>query len=104
MGGGLDLWAVGLFLNARTAINPYQSTTRIVAWGPYRFTRNPMYLGFMFLLCGLALVQGNAWLLVMMLPLALFLRYGVIAREERYLEDKFGDSYRRYKGSVRRWL
>lgn len=103
-GGGLDLWAVSLFWRAKTAINPYQSTTTIVARGPYRFTRNPMYLGFLLLLAGIGLIQLNAWMLVMTVPLVLFLRYGVIAREERYLEDKFGDGYRRYKASVRRWL
>ena len=76
----------------------------IVESGPYRFTRNPIYLGMFLGLIGLAIAFDNLWLLMMLVPFALVIRYGVVAREETYLERKFGDVYRRYHTRVRRWL
>ena len=87
---------------ARTSLPtrpPYQSST-----GPYRFTRNPIYLGMMLALVGLAIAFDSAWLLVTLVPFALVIRYGVVAREEAYLERRFGEVYRRYRARVRRWL
>src|SRR5262249_2041430 len=72
--------------------------------GPYRFTRNPIYLGLFLGLIGLAIAFDNLWLLIMLVPFALVIRYGVVAREEAYLERKFGDVYRGYRSRVRRWL
>src|SRR5262249_3126341 len=68
------------------------------------FTRNPIYLGMFLGLIGLAIAFDNLWLLLMLVPFALVIRYGVVAREEAYLERKFGDDYRRYRARVRRWL
>ena len=79
-------------------------TTSIVDTGPYRFTRNPIYLGMMLGLVGLAIAFDSLWLLVMLVPFFLVIRYGVVAREEAYLERKFGEIYRRYRARVRRWL
>ena len=79
-------------------------TTTIVETGPYRFTRNPIYLGMFLGLIGLAIAFDNFWLLMMLALFALVIRYGVVAREEAYLERKFGDVYRRYRARVRRWL
>jgi protein-S-isoprenylcysteine O-methyltransferase Ste14 len=79
-------------------------TTTIVESGPYRFTRNPIYLGMFLGLIGLAIAFNDLWLLVTLLPFALVIRYGVVAREEAYLERKFGDVYRGYRSRVRRWL
>ena len=79
-------------------------TTTIVESGPYRFTRNPIYLGMFLGLIGLAIAFDNLWLLMMLVPFALVIRYGVVAREEVYLERKFGDVYRGYRSRVRRWL
>jgi len=81
----------------------YSSTT-IVASGPYRFTRNPIYLGMLLGRIGLAIAFDNLWLLMMLVPFALVIRYGVVAREEAYLERKFGDVYRGCRSRVRRWL
>jgi protein-S-isoprenylcysteine O-methyltransferase Ste14 len=78
-------------------------TTTIVETGPYHFTRNPIYLGMMLGLTGLAIAFESPWLLMTLVPFGLVIRYGVIAREEAYLERKFGDVYRRYRGRVRRW-
>jgi protein-S-isoprenylcysteine O-methyltransferase Ste14 len=79
-------------------------TTTIVESGPYRFTRNPVYLGMFLGLIGLAIAFDNFWLLTMLVPFAVVIRYGVVAREEAYLERKFGDVYRGYRSRVRRWL
>ena len=79
-------------------------TTTIVETGPYRFTRNPIYPAMVLGLIGLAIVFNSLWLLLVAVPFALVIRYGVIAREEAYLERKFGDVYRRYRSRVRRWL
>jgi protein-S-isoprenylcysteine O-methyltransferase Ste14 len=76
----------------------------IVDTGPYRFTRNPIYLGMVLGLIGLAIALNSLWLLLTLVPFAVVIRYGVIAREEAYLERKFGDGYRRYRARVRRWL
>jgi protein-S-isoprenylcysteine O-methyltransferase Ste14 len=96
--------AVASFRRAGTPIQSVRPTARIVRSGPYRFSRNPIYLAFTLLHLGIALWVNSAWLLGT-LPLTLIvMSYGVIAREERYLERKFGEEYLRYKGSVRRWL
>jgi protein-S-isoprenylcysteine O-methyltransferase Ste14 len=100
----LDGSAMLLFRRARTSMVPIKPTTAVVTSGPYRITRNPMYLGMAFLYVGLALLLGVIWSLAL-LPVVLFVvdRH-VIAREERYLEAKFGEEYREYKKRVRRWL
>jgi protein-S-isoprenylcysteine O-methyltransferase Ste14 len=79
-------------------------TTTIVDTGPYRFTRNPIYLGMVLGLIGLAIALNSLWLLLTLVPFVLAIRYGVVAREEAYLERKFGDVYRGYRSRVRRWL
>src|SRR5262249_28330910 len=76
-------------------------TTAIAGSGPYRFTRIPIYLGLFLGLIGLAIAFDNLWLLIMLVPFALVIRYGVVAREEAYLERKFGDVYRGYRSRVR---
>lgn len=89
---------------AHTNIDPRQPTTTIVVEGPYRFTRNPIYLSLTLLYSGLT-VLFNALSGLLLLPIALIiLRRGVIEREERYLERKFGEQYLSYKQRVRRWL
>jgi protein-S-isoprenylcysteine O-methyltransferase Ste14 len=79
-------------------------TTTIVDTGPYHSSRNPIYLGMVLGLIGLAIGFNSPWLLLTLVPFALVIRYGVVAREEAYLERKFGDVYRRYCARVRRWL
>jgi protein-S-isoprenylcysteine O-methyltransferase Ste14 len=83
---------------------PFNPTTRIVSHGLYRFTRNPMYIGFAFWTLGLAVLIDSVWMLVA-LPVGLVLiDLLVVRREEAYLERKFGDEYLQYKKAVRRWL
>jgi len=103
-GVALLAWAVVTMRRARTAVNPYKPSSAVVATGPYRFTRNPIYLADAVLYVGLSLALRSAAALAL-LPLVLaVIRYGVIAREERYLERAFGDTYRKYKAEVRRWF
>ena len=89
---------------ARTAFRTRQPTTTIVRTGPYRLSRNPIYLAFALLQLGIGLWQNSAWVLGLLVPALALVSWGTIAREERYLEEKFGDEYRRYCANVRRWL
>ena len=97
-------WAVITISRAGSNVPTNMPTTSIVDTGPYRFTRNPIYLGMMLGLVGLAIAFDSLWLLVMLVPFFLVIRYGVVAREEAYLERKFGEIYRCYRARVRRWL
>jgi len=96
--------AFARMLLARTAVIPHHATTALVTSGPFRFTRNPLYLSLGLLLAGLALAMNSLAIAVMIAPWAAVMRSGVIAREERYLEGKFGEEYRAYCRRVRRWL
>ena len=89
---------------AGTEPPPNRPATALVVDGPYRYTRNPLYLGMTLLYAGIALGANSAWILGLLVPLLIVLHYGVIFREEAYLERKFGDAYRAYKATVRRWL
>jgi protein-S-isoprenylcysteine O-methyltransferase Ste14 len=92
------------FRKARTTINPHGSVTSILSSGVYRFTRNPIYLGFVLMLIGLPLNSGTYWGLVLAPVLILSFNSLVIQHEEAYLEKKFGGEYTGYKSRVRRWL
>ena len=104
LGLALAIWAIVTMTRAGSNVPTNRPTTTIVEGGPYRFTRNPIYLGMFGGLIGLAIAFDNLWLLTMLVPFALTIRYGVVAREEAYLERKFGDLYRGYRLRVRRWL
>ena len=83
---------------------PWEPVVHLALDGPYRFTRNPMYLGMAAVLGGLALVGNALWPLIAVVPAVLIIRTQVIAREEAYLERRFGDEYRAFHARVRRWL
>jgi protein-S-isoprenylcysteine O-methyltransferase Ste14 len=100
----LFAWAIATMTRAGSNVPTNLPTITIVETGPYRFTRNPIYLGMFLGLVGLAIAFDNLWLLAMLVPFTLAIRYGVVAREEAYLERKFGDAYRQYRARVRRWL
>ena len=100
----LFAWAIATVTRAGSNVPTNKPTTSIVDTGPYRFTRNPIYLGMMLGLAGLAIAFDSFWLLLTLVPFAFVIRYGVVAREEAYLEGKFGERYRRYRIRVRRWL
>lgn len=90
--------------SAGTSLKPTQPTTAIVTRGSYRFTRNPLYVGLTCAFVGLALAFDTGWGFVVLVPLVATMHYGVVLREERYLERKFGDEYRQYRARVRRYL
>ena len=100
----LFAWAITTVTRAGSNVPTNMPTTSIVDTGPYRFTRNPIYLGMFLGLIGLAIAFDNLRLMMMLVPFALVIRYGVVAREEAYLEHKFGEVYRQYRTRVRRWL
>jgi protein-S-isoprenylcysteine O-methyltransferase Ste14 len=100
----LFAWAIATITRAGSNVPTNRPTTTIVDLGPYRLTRNPIYLGMFVGLVGLAIACNSLWLLVTLVPFAVVIRYGVVAREEAYLERKFGDTYRGYRERVRRWL
>lgn len=106
LGAGILLVAtsLGLFRGARTSPLPMLPTTALVVRGPYRFTRNPMYLAMVLVYVGFALLFDLVWALPLLPIVVIVVQTQVIAREERYLEAKFGDDYRAYRQRVRRWL
>lgn len=111
VGVALLVLGLSLMISARvvlvkrgTNINPARPTTALVADGPYRFTRNPMYVGAAAFYAGVALLFASLWALIFLVPVLVIIRYLVIAKEEQYLLDKFGDEYRRFTGLVRRWI
>jgi protein-S-isoprenylcysteine O-methyltransferase Ste14 len=101
---GLFIYAVRTFRAAGTPVPGNQPTTTIVRTGPYRFSRNPIYLAFSLLQLGIALWVNSLWLVVTLLPALALMSFVVIPREERYLEARFPSEYPPYKTSVRRWL
>jgi protein-S-isoprenylcysteine O-methyltransferase Ste14 len=100
----LFLLSVREFSHHGTPVRGTEPVTAIVATGPYRFSRNPIYLSFVQLQLGIALTANSVWILLMVIPTVLYLSFGVIDREESYLARKFGDEYRHYRQSVRRWI
>jgi protein-S-isoprenylcysteine O-methyltransferase Ste14 len=91
-------------MKVRTTLDPHGSVTEIVTSGPYRFSRNPIYLGFVLLLIGFSFAFRTYWGVLLSPVLTASLYQLVIKHEEAYLEKKFGDRYTSYKSRVRRWL
>ena len=101
---GLIVWPARQFLQTGQDPKPWTPTPEIVVSGAYRFTRNPMYLGMLVFCLGFAVILSDAWI-VILTPLCGWLIYQLAIRhEEIYLEEKFGESYRAYKATVRRWI
>ena len=104
LGVGITIWSAGLFGKAETPLVPFEKTTAIVTTGPYKFTRNPMYLGMVLLLTGAAFNFASLSSLLPVLVFAAIIHYNFILGEERFLEELFGDEYLAYKKTVRRWV
>jgi len=96
--------AFRLFHRARTPIQPYRTPTALVTSGVFAISRNPIYLAMMLLIIGLAVTLDNIWLFALAPVFQQIIRWGVIAREEPYLEAKFGEEYRAFKQRTRRWI
>ena len=102
---GVLLAATGrrLLMHLGTNVSPLQPTTALATSGIYRWTRNPLYAGGTLVMLGIALAFALDWLVLLIVPSLLILHFGVVRREEQYLELKFGDQYRRYKSQVPRY-
>jgi protein-S-isoprenylcysteine O-methyltransferase Ste14 len=99
--------ALSAFLEMRRAgthVDPRQPATALVSQGPFRLTRNPLYLSLTLLYAGIALVVNSLWPILLLPGALIMIRYGVINREERYLERTFCEQYLSYKAKVRRWV
>ena len=103
---GIAIMAAGIrnFSRADTPVPSNQAVRALVTTGIHGWSRNPIYVGMLLLYAGIGIAARSPWVLILALPLSIILRYGVVAREETYLERRFGDAYRDYKARVRRWL
>jgi len=100
----LGPWFLITFWRAGTPVDVAKPTSALVTHGPFRFSRNPGYLSLALMYLGIATLTSALWGLATLLPTLAVIQIGVIQREERYLEGKFGDEYRRYKSRTRQWL
>jgi protein-S-isoprenylcysteine O-methyltransferase Ste14 len=101
---GLLIWGRRTLVAGGTNVDPSLPSTAIVSAGPYRFSRNPLYVGLALVYLGLTLALDSWWGIVLLALVLIVMHVGVIQREERYLEQKFGDGYRQYRSAVRRYL
>lgn len=102
-GAALALAGERCFVRAGTEVKPWKPSTALVTDGVYRRIRNPMYVGMIVFLVGFAIALASDWTLVMTVACALTIHFGVVRREERYLEAKFGEPYRAYRARVPRY-
>ncbi len=100
----LARFAFRQFSRHANPVPPNRPVNDLMLDGPFRFTRNPLYLALALLQAGVGLIAGNAWILLMLAPALLYVRFFVIAREEAYLARRFGQSYLDYQARVRRWF
>ena len=100
----LDGMAAGLFRRRGTAVEPWKPSTALIIEGPYRLSRNPIYVGFAVTYVGLAIAMNSWMALILLVPCLWVVDRFVIQREERYLSLKFGPAYEAYRQQVRRWL
>lgn len=96
--------ALGVFRKRKTTTIPFETPSELVTAGPYRFTRNPMYLGLTLIYIGVAGTRLEVWPLILLPFLLAYINFVVIPFEERRLADTFGDQYRLYRAGVRRWF
>ena len=93
-----------LFERNKTAIEPWKTTSKIITTGPYKYSRNPIYILFCGVPVGLGIAFDTYWALFAFIPALIIVYYSAVKKEEKYLEAKFGQEYLDYKGKVRRWL
>ena len=98
------VWAVVTFKRAQTTIDVRNKASSLIVTGLYQYSRNPIYIAMMTICFGIAIIADNIWILPALFAAAFYLAHNVIVIEERYLEAKFGDEYREYKGRVGRWF
>jgi len=92
------------FRLAGTSVVPGEPATALVVTGPYRVTRNPIYIGLVLAYFGVSVLLTSMWVLLLLIPVVIILQRGVVRQEEEYLERQFGEAYAKYKARVPRWL
>ncbi|UVE17137.1 phosphatidylethanolamine N-methyltransferase family protein [Pseudomonas sp. LS44] len=100
----LAAWSALAMAQHKTTINPYKKPKRLLESGPFGYSRNPIYLGFNLIYCGIGLLLDSGWPWIVLPVLLVVMTRGVILPEEQILDRLFGESYRRYRARVRRWL
>lgn len=100
----LAAWCLRIFRSMRTTTVPFKTSSKLVTWGPYRFSRNPMYVSLTLMYLGEAGVLAQIWPLFLLPFTEAYLQWIVIPYEERQLRESFGDTYKKFCSSVRRWL
>jgi len=101
---GFIIYIAGIFKKARTEIEPWKTTRQIINYGPYAFSRNPIYVAACGVPCGLGFFLDSYWILFSFIPSLIIVYLIAIKKEEKYLEEKFGKEYLSYKSKVRRWI
>jgi protein-S-isoprenylcysteine O-methyltransferase Ste14 len=104
IGLSLGIWGRKMMTRAGTNVNPREPTTALVVTGPFRYSRNPLYVALFVMYIGLALALNTLWPVVLLAVLFPLMHWGVVLREERYLNQKFGEVYSRYCAVTRRWI
>jgi protein-S-isoprenylcysteine O-methyltransferase Ste14 len=104
LGAAFARWSFLTMRKYGTTADPTKPSTELATSGPFRLSRNPIYVAMTALYIGVALMANAAWPLILLGPLLLLMNWGVIRREERYLSERFGDAYAGYRSRVRRWL
>jgi protein-S-isoprenylcysteine O-methyltransferase Ste14 len=100
----IGFWGVRTFIRFGTNVRPDLPVTALVTSGPYRYSRNPLYMACTIIYLGITLSVGSLWLLVTLMPTLALMHWKIVRREEEYLEGRFGDDYRAYKAQVNRWI
>ena len=103
-GVAIVVWAQLIFHKEQTTTDPTQTSLKLVTWGPYRFTRNPMYLGLFLIFIGFDGLLTFVWSLILLLPVLYYVNWIVIPIEEKQLKKTFGETYQNYGTRVRRWI
>ncbi|HXW36456.1 MAG TPA: isoprenylcysteine carboxylmethyltransferase family protein [Nitrososphaerales archaeon] len=104
LGGSVAAWALRIFGSVHTTTVPSEGSTTLVTWGPYRFSRNPMYLGLLLFFIGISFVSLSLWSIIPLLAVVCYLNWVEIPGEERQLAGAFGEAYEDYRRRVRRWM
>jgi protein-S-isoprenylcysteine O-methyltransferase Ste14 len=104
IGTSLCSWGVYALHRAGTNVRPDRPVNALVTAGPFRYSRNPLYVGMTVIYVGICLSTGALWPLATLVPALVVVHWRIVLREEQYLESRFGDSYRAYKARVHRWI
>jgi protein-S-isoprenylcysteine O-methyltransferase Ste14 len=97
-------WGFQTMRSADTTVRPDRAATKLVTDGPFRYSRNPLYVALTLMYAGIAIIANSLWALLLLIPVVLFMTAFVISREEAHLQRTFGEEYERYRARVRRWL